>query len=124
MRIACLQFAPQVGRVSDNIARADAILSKADPEELDGLDLLVLPELAFSGMLHPVIVADLSTDFGQGTTLNHQNTSRRTSSPRGPESARSGRVPRQANTAAPSPSGTPRRQRRRGPAWSAMLVLS
>ena len=51
MKIACLQFAPQVGRVSDNIARADAILSKADPEELDGLDVLVLPELAFSGMI-------------------------------------------------------------------------
>ncbi len=49
MRIACLQFAPQVGRVSENMARADALLSKADPEDLDSLDLLVLPEMAFSG---------------------------------------------------------------------------
>jgi len=50
MRIACLQFAPQVGDVSNNLNRADAVLSKADPVELDNLDLLVLPEMAFSGM--------------------------------------------------------------------------
>lgn len=50
MRIACLQFAPQVGDVSSNLNRADAVLSKADPAELDNLDLLVLPEMAFSGM--------------------------------------------------------------------------
>lgn len=50
MRIACLQFAPQVGDVSNNLNRADAVLSKADPAELDNLDLLVLPEMAFSGM--------------------------------------------------------------------------
>lgn len=50
MRIACLQFAPQVGDVSSNIARAEAVLSKADPEDLEDLDLLVLPEMAFSGM--------------------------------------------------------------------------
>jgi protein N-terminal amidase len=47
MRIACLQFAPQVGCVDDNLNRADQVLSKANP---DDLDLLVLPELAFSGM--------------------------------------------------------------------------
>ncbi|KAK7413850.1 hypothetical protein QQX98_007267 [Neonectria punicea] len=46
MRIACLQFAPQVGDVDNNLNRADAVLSKANP---DALDLLVLPELAFSG---------------------------------------------------------------------------
>ncbi|RWA12378.1 hypothetical protein EKO27_g2725 [Xylaria grammica] len=46
MRIGCLQFAPQVGDVDDNINRADAVLSKANPENLD---LLVLPELAFAG---------------------------------------------------------------------------
>ncbi|KAK9445062.1 hydrolase, carbon-nitrogen family protein [Metarhizium brunneum] len=46
MRIACLQFAPQVGDVDNNLNRADAILSRVDPE---ALDLLVLPELAFSG---------------------------------------------------------------------------
>lgn len=50
MRIGCLQFAPRVGDVSNNITRAEAVLSKADPDELQGLDLLVLPEMAFSGM--------------------------------------------------------------------------
>ncbi|KAI1310182.1 carbon-nitrogen hydrolase [Xylaria venustula] len=46
MRIGCLQFAPQVGDIDDNLSRADAVLSRADPESLD---LLVLPELAFAG---------------------------------------------------------------------------
>lgn len=46
MRIACLQFAPQVGDVDNNLNRADAVLSRANPEDLD---LLVLPELAFTG---------------------------------------------------------------------------
>ncbi|CAL3965843.1 unnamed protein product [Diplocarpon coronariae] len=46
MRIACLQFAPQVGDVNNNLNRADSLLSRADPQDLD---LLVLPELAFIG---------------------------------------------------------------------------
>ena len=46
MRIGCLQFAPQVGDVENNLNRADAVLNRADP---DDLDLLVLPELAFTG---------------------------------------------------------------------------
>ncbi|TEA17952.1 Protein N-terminal amidase [Colletotrichum sidae] len=46
MRIGCLQFAPQVGDIDNNLNRADSVLSKADT---DDLDLLVLPELAFSG---------------------------------------------------------------------------
>ncbi|KAH9909628.1 carbon-nitrogen hydrolase [Xylariomycetidae sp. FL2044] len=46
MRIGCLQFAPQVGDVDNNLNRADAILNKAQPKDLD---LLVLPELAFTG---------------------------------------------------------------------------
>ncbi|KAH7321649.1 carbon-nitrogen hydrolase [Rhexocercosporidium sp. MPI-PUGE-AT-0058] len=46
MRIACLQFAPQVGDVENNLNRADAVLSRANPQDLD---LLVLPELAFTG---------------------------------------------------------------------------
>lgn len=46
MRIGCLQFAPQVGDIDNNLNRADAVLSKANPEDLD---LLVLPELAFTG---------------------------------------------------------------------------
>lgn len=46
MRIGCLQFAPRVGDIDNNLNRADAVLNRADP---DNLDLLVLPELAFSG---------------------------------------------------------------------------
>ncbi|QSZ35785.1 hypothetical protein DSL72_006907 [Monilinia vaccinii-corymbosi] len=46
MRIACLQFAPRVGDVENNLSRANAILSKANPKDID---LLVLPEMAFSG---------------------------------------------------------------------------
>ncbi|KAK3946066.1 carbon-nitrogen hydrolase [Diplogelasinospora grovesii] len=49
MRIGCLQFAPQVGDVENNLNRADAVLAKADSMALDSLDLLVLPEMAFSG---------------------------------------------------------------------------
>lgn len=48
MRIGCLQFAPQVGDVNNNLNRADSVLSRCDPEDLD---LLVLPELAFTGQL-------------------------------------------------------------------------
>ncbi|KAI5924155.1 carbon-nitrogen hydrolase [Camillea tinctor] len=46
MKIACLQFAPQVGDVDNNLNRADSILNRSNPGELD---LLVLPELAFTG---------------------------------------------------------------------------
>lgn len=46
MRIACLQFAPLIGDVENNINLANAILDKTDPKHLD---LLVLPEMAFSG---------------------------------------------------------------------------
>lgn len=49
MRIACLQFAPQVGDVNNNLNRADAVLAKANPDDLKDLDLIVLPELAFTG---------------------------------------------------------------------------
>jgi predicted amidohydrolase len=46
MRIGCLQFSPVLGDVDNNLNRADAVLSRANPKDLD---LLVLPELAFSG---------------------------------------------------------------------------
>ena len=67
MRIACLQYAPlvslllalylegefsstshnvQTGDINQNMNRAEAVLSRSN---LDGIDLLVLPELAFSG---------------------------------------------------------------------------
>lgn len=50
MRIACVQLAPKVGDIENNFNRADAVLSKAEWNELDNLDLLVLPEMAFTGM--------------------------------------------------------------------------
>ena len=46
MRIACLQFAPQVGETNHNLNQADSVLSTCNPRDLD---LLVLPEMAFSG---------------------------------------------------------------------------
>ncbi|KAL6910881.1 carbon-nitrogen hydrolase [Trichoderma evansii] len=48
MRIACLQFAPHVADVENNLSKADEILNQADAEDLE-VDLLVLPELAFTG---------------------------------------------------------------------------
>ena len=66
MRIAVLQFAPRLGEVSANMARADTLLAEAGlfgpggdsaagtagplPEKID---LLVLPEMAFSGASAP-----------------------------------------------------------------------
>lgn len=49
MKIGCLQFSPQVADVDNNLNRADAVLARASPEDLDSLDLLVVPEMAFSG---------------------------------------------------------------------------
>jgi protein N-terminal amidase len=49
MRIACLQFSPQLGKVDENIARADLLLQPYGP---DAFDVLVLPEMAFSGGSH------------------------------------------------------------------------
>lgn len=56
MRIGCLQFAPQVGDIDNNLNRADAVLNRNEPEDLD---VLVLPELAFSGKLRCDLVKDL-----------------------------------------------------------------
>ncbi|KAL8951045.1 MAG: hypothetical protein Q9222_002959 [Ikaeria aurantiellina] len=52
MRIATLQFSPKLGLVTDNIEKADSILSRTTEETLRNLDLLVLPELAFTGYNH------------------------------------------------------------------------
>jgi protein N-terminal amidase len=58
MRIATLQFAPQLGDVEGNIKRADRLLKLVpgdhDVSEEPGIeelqpDILVLPEMAFSG---------------------------------------------------------------------------
>jgi protein N-terminal amidase len=47
MKVACLQFAPEVGRVQENIQRAERIIQ--DTHIPSDLAWLVLPELAFSG---------------------------------------------------------------------------
>ena len=47
MKLGCLQFDSQIGYVSENIAKADELLRTNKPGDLD---LLVLPELAFTGM--------------------------------------------------------------------------
>ncbi|KAL8734885.1 MAG: hypothetical protein Q9166_001237 [cf. Caloplaca sp. 2 TL-2023] len=52
MKIAALQFSPKLGLVDQNIAHADFLLSSSTTP-LDNLDLLVLPELAFTGYNHP-----------------------------------------------------------------------
>ncbi|KAH8752285.1 carbon-nitrogen hydrolase [Diaporthe sp. PMI_573] len=49
MKIGCLQFSPRLGEVGHNLNRADATLAKVRRDDLDSLDLLVVPELAFSG---------------------------------------------------------------------------
>ncbi|KAK4177942.1 putative N-terminal amidase [Triangularia setosa] len=49
MRIACLQFSPQVGEVTKNISKADALLAASAADLEEGIDLLVLPEMSFSG---------------------------------------------------------------------------
>jgi predicted amidohydrolase len=48
MRIATLQFTPTLGDVAASIAYAESLLYK-DESRLRNLDLLVLPELAFTG---------------------------------------------------------------------------
>jgi len=54
MRVACLQFAPELGKPVENTARANEILEAAS---LIYVDLLVLPELAFTGLdtCHPAL---------------------------------------------------------------------
>lgn len=47
MKVICLQIAPELGQVSKNIERADRLLREVCPADVD---LLVLPELAFSGL--------------------------------------------------------------------------
>ena len=50
MKIAILQFNPTLGAVHENIARADALLKEARVEgRLDGVQLLIGPEMAFTG---------------------------------------------------------------------------
>ncbi|KAI9714736.1 MAG: Carbon-nitrogen hydrolase [Bogoriella megaspora] len=57
MRIICLQFAPQLGKPKENIDKADDVLKHHG--DLSGVDVLILPELAFSGYNFPTLEAIL-----------------------------------------------------------------
>ena len=47
--VGCLQFTPVTSETLASIAIADSLLSKHSPSTLSSLDVLVLPEMAFSG---------------------------------------------------------------------------
>ena len=77
MKIACLQFAPELGKTQENIRRADFLLEHLSPGQCD---LLVLPELAFSGLASACLDAQTNMlrpnehrlqfpFFGRDTTL-------------------------------------------------------
>lgn len=54
MKIATLQFNPQIGQIAANFSRAESLLMREEREGmLRDLDLLVLPELAFTGLFGP-----------------------------------------------------------------------
>lgn len=49
MRICCLQLAPELGKLEQNMQRADDLLQDVARGDLD---LLVLPEMAFTGAVY------------------------------------------------------------------------
>lgn len=54
MRIIILQFDPRIGAVAANFSRAESLLMREERSgTLTNIDLLVLPELAFTGYNHP-----------------------------------------------------------------------
>lgn len=55
MKIACLQVAPEIGKIDENIARTNKLLEDAQAGDFD---LLVLPELALTGTEHVQIRAE------------------------------------------------------------------
>ncbi|KAF1981026.1 carbon-nitrogen hydrolase [Aulographum hederae CBS 113979] len=55
MKVACLQFAPKLGRVDDNIDRANGLIQRA--ANFNHVDWLILPEMAFSGYNFPSLEA-------------------------------------------------------------------
>ncbi|KAF3930064.1 hypothetical protein ABW19_dt0203979 [Dactylella cylindrospora] len=79
-RIACLQLDPKIGKVQENIHKADGILEKTfGIEDVQGkIDILVLPELAFTGYnfdskssIRPYLeptTAGISTQWAQATS--------------------------------------------------------
>lgn len=56
MKIATLQFDPTFGEVELSIRTADSLLLKAEQDgDLQGVELLVLPELAFTGAFNRLL---------------------------------------------------------------------
>ncbi|OCL01454.1 N-terminal asparagine amidohydrolase-like protein [Glonium stellatum] len=55
MKIACLQFSPELGQFDRNMKRADGVIAISNLPP--NLDWLVLPELAFSGYNFPSLAA-------------------------------------------------------------------
>ena len=77
MRIATLQFSSKLGETSSNIAHANHRLSQSPP---NAIDLLVLPELAFTGYNHTLAsilphleptAAGPSTTWAKTTAAKH-----------------------------------------------------
>lgn len=61
MRVATLQFNPQVGQIAANFSRAESLLMREEREGiLRDLDLLVLPELAFTGRNLPRLAGEMT----------------------------------------------------------------
>ena len=63
MKLACLQFTPTLGAVQHNIDRANTLIQSLKPSQLD---LLVLPEMCFSGYNFPSL--ESITPFLEPTT--------------------------------------------------------
>lgn len=58
MRIATIQFDSRIGAIAANFSRAESLLMREEREGLlSNIDLLVLPELAFTGYNHPSLSA-------------------------------------------------------------------
>lgn len=50
MKIATLQYDPRIGQVAANFSKAESLLMREERAgALQGIDLLVLPEMAFTG---------------------------------------------------------------------------
>jgi len=58
MKISTLQFFPRLGEVAANFSGAESLLMREEREGLlQDIDLLILPELAFTGYNHPSLAA-------------------------------------------------------------------
>lgn len=112
MRIACLQvihpllpllttdnqkFDPKLGELAANIQHADAILARETPTDLD---LLVLPEMAFTGTHTPPSIPHGPNPHAQATTSSPSPRSYRTLNPRQPGPPPTGPSPPPAVSAA------------------------